>query len=203
MPDAGSPASDDKAWVTIQTALDANELLQLSRDPERLFRVNPFWKFITLEHNAPTQFRLCVDNQANGQQWETDASVMELPDGCRVEFAQGLKTSTTFRIVATPEGKTQLVITDDYSGAPAAERQARLNEVDNSLLPWGQALQRYLRSYKRWDWLPVWRWYERRLWRPATPSARRIMGMLIWATVAELAIFIALVAVFMSRTPIL
>lgn len=201
MPDAALSANDDKAWVAIDTPLAADELLFLCRDPERLFRINPFWIFKTVEYSTNEMLRLCIDNQANGQSWETEARIIGLPDGCRVEFGQGLKKSTTLRVLTTGSGVARLEITDDYSGSPPEVVQEHLKEVDNSLLPWGQALYRYLRSYKRWRWFPLWRWYERRLWRPATPSARRIMGMLVWATVAELVIFMALVALYLSVEP--
>ena len=193
MHEADLTANDDRAWVTVKTGLETDALLKLCHDPERLFRVNPYWIFKNIEYITPQCLRLSIDNQANGQLWETDAQVTTLPDGCRIDYWRGLKTSTTLRVVTEPDGTAQLQITEDYTGQPEDVRKQRLNEVDNSLLPWGQALYRSLRSYKRWSWFPLWRWYEKRLWRPATPSARRIMGMLVWVTVAELVIFIALV----------
>jgi hypothetical protein len=47
----------------------------------------------------------------------------------------------------------------------------------------------------RWSGLPPWRWFMERLWLRLKPQSRRLLRMLGWITVAELALFGLLVAI--------
>jgi hypothetical protein len=128
------------------------------------------------------------------------------PDGLRIAYAAGLKTATEFRVEqpaadSRPGGTgagqgAVLVVTDDYSGTPEAERQTRGGEIDKSLVWWGHDLHRYLRHWARWSRFGPWRWYMHRVWQPMKPKARRITFMLIAITMFELVAGILLIAVF-------
>ncbi|MCK4866804.1 MAG: hypothetical protein KAT39_02050 [Alphaproteobacteria bacterium] len=197
---AGDPTetedSQDAAWVTIETPLTADALLAFCReDIERLFRINSLLKFEEWHHGAENEHRVRLLNSVTGKELETGLHVEPLSDGLRVTYDTGLKTATTFRVEAT-EGSAQLVVTDDYSGTPAAERQARTDEVDQSLIQWGHDLHRYLAMWNRWSRYGLWRWYMNRVWKPMTPLGRRVVFLLIVITAMEFAVFLMVLAIF-------
>ncbi len=140
MASAGSENENgtDAAWVTIETPLSADALLAFCReDVERLFRINSLLRFDEWRQVAENEHHIRLRNLVNDKELETGLHVAPLADGLRVSYDSGLKTGTAFRVEAA-EGGARLVVTDDYSGTPAAERQARTNEVDQSLVQWGQ-----------------------------------------------------------------
>jgi len=111
-------------------------------------------------------------------------------------FERGLlKTLTEVRIIEGPNGTAKLVVTDDYSGTPEKERRRRMDEVDVSFMPWGRATWRYLRNWKRWSWLPGWKWYMGRYWLNMKPAARRISFILLvlFAMETVLVLFVLLI----------
>lgn len=108
-----------------------------------------------------------------------------------LDYDEGIKAFTRFLVEPDGEG-TRLWIVEDYGRLSEEERRARMDEVDRSLTRWGQDLYRYLRSWSRWSHFASWRWYMERVWRPMKPLARRIVRLLIWATVAELLFFLGL-----------
>jgi len=185
---------DDAAWVGVITALTSGQLLALLDDPERLLRVNSQWVFDTWEHFEDNRFRLRIRNSSNGRMWETNGVLTRLADGLRLDYAEGIKASTRF-IVEPAENGARLWVVEDYGRLPEAERRARVDEVDRSLPRWGQDLYRYLRGWARWSRFPPWRWYVERVWRPMKPLARRVVRLLVWATVAEFVFFVGLVLV--------
>ena len=85
---------------------------------------------------VPDEVRFRIDNQSNGQVWETAARVTRLPDGLRLDYADGIKASTLFRVEPADAGSL-LWIVDDYGRLTEAEREARVAEVDRSLTAWG------------------------------------------------------------------
>lgn len=191
---APADAGDDAAWVMVPTALAQDKLLRLLEDPERLLRVNPRWIFETWEYDTAGVFRLRVRDSVDGRNWDTEGQVERCADGLRLRYREGLKASTRFRVEADGTG-SRLWVIDDYGRLPASEREDRLDEVDRSLPAWGEALGRYLAAWRRWGrWAP-WRWYMERVWRRMTPLARRIVRLLIWVSVFELAVFLLLVGV--------
>jgi hypothetical protein len=197
---AGDPSEtedgQDAAWVTIETPLSADALLAFCReDVERLFRINSLLKFEEWHHGAENEHRVRLLNSVYGKELETGLHVEQLADGLRVTYDNGLKTATTFRVEAT-EGGAQLIVTDDYSGTPAGERQARTDEVDRSLVQWGHDLHRYLARWNRWSRYAPWRWYMARVWQPMTPLARRVVFLLIVITAMEFAVFLMVLAIF-------
>lgn len=186
----------DAAWVTIETPLTADALLAFCReDVERLFRINSMLRFEKWRRNKENEHHVHLRNLANERELETSLHVQMLKDGLRVDYDKGLKTATIFRVEAA-EGGARLVVTDDYSGTPIEEREARTDEVDPSLIQWGHDLHRYLARWHRWSRLPPWRWYMTRFWQPMTPLARRVVFLLIVITAVEFAVFLGVLAIF-------
>ena len=183
---------EDAAWVAVSTRLPPSDVLSLLEDPERLLRVNSQWIFETWERPTLDRFRLRIENQSNDRTWETSGTIHFLPDGLRLDYDEGIKAFTRFLVEPAGEG-VRLWIVEDYGRLSQAERSARTDEVDRSLTRWGQDIYLYLRSWARWSRFAPWRWYMERVWRPMKPLARRIVRLLIWATVAELLLFLGLV----------
>lgn len=199
MPESRPPgAGEDSAWVSVASNLPPDALLALLQDPQRLMRVNPLWVFESWDRHGPDQVCFRIDNQSNGQVWETAAQVVRLPDGLRLDYTEGVKASTLFRVEPTDAG-SMLWVVDDYSRLPEAERQARVAEVDRSLPQWGQALYRHLRAWSRWAGFAPWRWYVERHWLRMKPLSRRIVRLLFWVSVAELALFALLIAILVAE----
>ena len=181
-------AREDAAWVRIPTALSRAELIEFCEDVERLLRINSHYEFQEWRPEGPNRFFVRARNLGNGSMIETALRVIPRPDGIRVVYESGLKTSTDFHVEAadmngqpgsSPAVGAVLVVTDDYSGTTEDERTARGAEVDTSLVSWGNDLQRYLRHWQRWSAFGAWRWYMRHIWQPMKPSARRISFILI------------------------
>lgn len=192
-------ASSDAAWVSLQTSLPSAALLELCRDIEAIFRVNPYYYFKSWGKTSPSSYTLEFENQSNQMNNSVSIEVSAAtPEGFTVSYDQGIKKRTVFSIEPTMPG-SKLTITDDYESVPEAERAQRLLEVDRSLQPWGEALQLYFLRRKRWSWLPGWRWYIRRVWIPMKPSARRIVWMLYLITAAEFAFFVLVVLVWWNE----
>ena len=185
---------EDAAWIAVPTELPTDRLAWLVADPERMLRVNPCWVFESWSRPAQDRFSLRVRDTVHERTWAAEGYIEPLDDGLRLHYDEGLKASTRFRVESGAEG-TRLWVIDDYGRLSAEEREARLDEVDRSLPAWGGALERYLAGWQRWGKYRLWRWYTERVWRPMTPLARRVVRLLIWATVIEFAVFVLLVAV--------
>jgi len=197
--DASEAEENDAAWVVVETGLEAEELFGFCQDVERLFRINPAYVFRRWEDLGGGIVRWAALNESNDREIDTRFSVERLPHGLAVTYASGLKTRTTFRVEpggGPGGGGAKLVVTDDYSGTPEAEREARVDEVDTSLNSWGYGLHKYLRQWRRWSGLAPWRWYMRRVWQPMRPMARRIVFLLIVITALEFIGFLLVFAIF-------
>ena len=195
------PADEDKrdqAWVRIKTELAPVELLAfVQEDPERLLRINSMYEFLAWQGAGRDAYVLRLRNHANGRILETTMGAERAPDGLVLRYGGGLKAATIFRVEPRSDGAgADLIVTDDYSHVPEAERAARMAEVDSSLNWWGQDLYRYFRHWRRWSWLPGWRWYMERVWKPMKPTARRVVYILYVVTVVEIIAVIAAVAIF-------
>lgn len=184
-PDTAPQGDDDRAWVSIETPLSPADLgAFIADDLERLYRINPLLVVEAFERVAPGRFRARWSNLSNGTDLDTELRVEPASDGIDIHYARGLKRVTRVRVGANG-ATSRLIVTDDYSGHSQAERQARLAEVDRSLNAWGRALYDYLNRWARWRWLPPWRWYMRRVWQPMTPSARRIVFLILAISIFE------------------
>ncbi len=191
-------ASEDSAWVAVDTALAAPVLRDIIDDPERPLRVNSGWIFEHWEWLNPARVRLRIRNGASGQVLDTDAEIARAPDGVRLVYADGLKAWTQLRVEDLGAG-SRLWIVEDYSRLPEAEREQRKDEVDTTLPAWGRDLQRYLAAWARYGRFALWRWYMERVWRPMKPLARRIVRLVFWVSVAELAVFLLLIGVLVAE----
>jgi hypothetical protein len=187
---------DDSAWMTIETPFDGASLRSFLDDVERLYRINPMLEFDEWRQDEENHFWLSAKNLSNGKQLETFLTVDRTADGLMVHYSDGLRRSTYFRIEDRPDGNANLVVTDDYSGASIEEREARIDEVDKSLVQWGRALHQYLHRWKRWSRVPGWQFYMRRIWQPMKPMARRIAFILIVLTTAEFVVFLLFFIIF-------
>lgn len=187
---------DDAAWMTIETPFERASLRLFLDDVERLYRINPMLEFDEWRQDDENRFRLSAKNLSNGRRLETFLTVDRTEDGLMVRYSDGLRRSTSFRIKDRPDGNANLIVTDDYSGTPIEEREARINEVDKSLVQWAQALHQYLHRWKRWSRVPGWQFYMRRIWQPMKPMARRITFILIVLTAAEFVLFLLFFIIF-------
>jgi len=187
----------DAAWVTVPMPQSADELARRCRDVEALFRINPYLYFSVWRQTGPSSYHAEFENQSNRQKVAVDFEVTAGPgSGFTVHYASGLKKRTVFAVESTVSG-SRLTITDDYEGMSAEERAARAAEVDKSLHAWGVALRAYFLRFKRWSWLPGWRWYIRRVWVPMKPSARRIVWLLYLITVVEFFFFLFVLLIYL------
>jgi hypothetical protein len=188
--------NEDAAWVTIDTPFDRTELRLFLEDVERLYRINPMLVFDQWQKTADQQYQLKAKNLSNNQILETTLDVEPGTDGIIVNYQNGLRSATSFRIEEQDDGSVKLVVTDDYSGVSLSDREARIDEVDKSLVTWGGHLHRYLYLWKRWSWLPGWQFYMRKVWQPMKPMARRITQILLMITLAEFVLFLLVFTVF-------
>ena len=194
---------EDAAWVRIATGLSPAALTMFCQDVERLLRINSMYEFQEWRPEGENRFFMRARNLGNERTIATPIRVLRRPDGLRIVYEAGLKTATEFRVEPPPgteeRGTTAgavLIVTDDYSGMPEAERRARAEEIDQSLVAWGHDLHRYLRYWVRWSGFAPWRWYMRRVWQPMKPTARRITFILIAITVFEFLMGALAIAVF-------
>ncbi|MBI2236128.1 MAG: hypothetical protein HYU60_04110 [Magnetospirillum sp.] len=190
----GEGLEADRAWVAVDTPLPPAELLALTAGPERLFRVNPLIEYREWTILDGGRLRLAGRNHANGRDFDVEAVTEPLPHGLRLRFADGLKQSTALTVEESAAG-ARLMVVDDYRPLPVHEREARLAEVDSSLLPWGQALHPFLARWHRWRHVPGWRWLMD-WWLTMTPSSRRICRLVAWVTLGEFVVFLFVAAIW-------
>jgi hypothetical protein len=189
--------SQDVAWVAVPARQSPRELAALLRDVEALFRLNPYYIFAHWRRIGPASHQVKFDNESNQQQVEVEFDVSSGPgEGLTVTYRQGLKRRTFFTTERFEQG-SRLIVTDDYEGLPAAEREARLAEVDKSLAAWGEALRVYFARLRRWSWVPGWRWYLRRIWIPMKPSARRVVWLVWLISVVEFFFFLFVLLIYL------
>jgi hypothetical protein len=183
----------DRAWVRIATRRSPAELIAFCQGAERLLRINSMYEFERWRPEGDSRFFMQGRNLSTGRDFAMQIQVEPRADGLRIAYATGLKTATEFRVESkgpdddvTEPGGAVLIITDDYSGRSEAERLARADEIDKSLVWWGHDLHRYLKHWVRWSRFRPWRWYMQRVWQPMKPKARRITFVLIAITAFEL-----------------
>ncbi|HJL66338.1 MAG: hypothetical protein CL388_02065 [Acidiferrobacteraceae bacterium] len=196
MSESSVPDNEDSAWVSIDTPFNTKELRAFLDDIERLYRINSMLVFDSWQLINDKEFSFKLKNLSNGRLLESALSIDSSDDGIKVSYQQGLRTSTSFHVEPKDDGNSRLIVTDDYSGTPASEREQRIDEVDKSLVNWGNDLHGYLHRWKRWSWVPGWPWYMRKIWQPMKPMARRITYILYVVTVAEMILFLLVFTVF-------
>lgn len=184
----------DAAWVVLDTPLPAAELAAFCRQTEKLYRINPFLEIRAWQPSGDGRFRALLLNHSNDQQVDIDAWVStESEHTWRIDFAAGAKRSTRFAIEPLPSG-SRLTITDEYRVDGGAVPTTA--EIDRSLHAWGVAIKTYIERDRRWGWLPLYRFYMRRVWVPMTPAARRIMFLVLVIAVADIALVALGIAVY-------
>jgi hypothetical protein len=181
--------TEDAAWASVNTPLKLEELIAFSQDIERLFRINPMLEFSQWENLGDNQYRMAVKNTSHETPFdlETELRVETQAESITIHYSNGLKKKTVLKFEPSVQG-SKLTIIDDYAGLSEAERQNRLGEVDKSLTNWAEYLQRFIITWQRWSRFAPWRWYMRRIWQPMKPMGRRITYILLWITVAEIAL---------------
>jgi hypothetical protein len=185
--------ADDAAWVNVPTSLAPEALGAFCADLERLFRLNPYLEFHQWQPLGQDRYRTELTNHSNARRVVLEMHVeRQSVLAFRVDYASGVKKSTSFQIRQQPGGSS-LVITDDYSERPEGSAAGREAEVDRSLHAWGVALHDFLAAERRWGWLPLWHIAVRRLWLPMTPSGRRITRLLLLIAAAELLLIVVAV----------
>lgn len=192
--------TEDSAWASVNTPLDVESLIFFCRDIERLFRINPMLEFIEWKAIGDGRYFFSGRNisQEEAFEFEFEFQVKELVDGLRIDYSQGVKTSTILKIEASEKG-SKLTITDSYEGISEEERKSRLGEVDKSLITWAHYLQSFTVSWKRWSRFGWWRWYMRRVWQPMKPAGRRITYMLLWISLVEVTLILLGTAIYWSE----
>lgn len=190
------PDQRDAAWCSVPCSLDIDDLKTFCMDIERLLRINPMYEFSDWQTLADNRYRFIGKNLSNDRDIDVTITVETSDAGIDLVYGAGLKQRTELRFKPSPAG-SELHITECYTqDLTDAEREARIGEVDHSLVPWAKDLQEYLLSWKRWRWCAPWRWYMRRVWQPMKPTARRITYMLIWISIAEIVAFLLIFLVF-------
>jgi len=190
--------SNDAAWVSFKTPLSKGDLIAFCQDIYRLLRINPYLEFNNWKQLSNNRYSIDALNTSTipAIPMNLDIEVKSLDDGIRMVYSQGIKASTTFKVKQETD-HASLTIIDSYDSVIASEREQRLDEVDKSLVKWGEDIQDYLVRWNRWSRISVWRWYMKHVWQPMKPSARRITYMLLWITLAEISLIILGATIYM------
>lgn len=194
--DSPTPSDADRARAETLLPLDAESLFAFVGDVERLIRLNPHLEIETWQ-NLPGGFRLAALNEMSGLRVDTAAQIEHAADmrSIAIRYQTGLKRATTIMVEPDPDGAgSRLVVLEDYPVIESAE-DPRLAEVDRSLVPWVAAIRRHLLARVRWSRLPGWHWWNERFMPGMPPRHRRIVRMIVWASVFEFVIFLMLIAV--------
>jgi hypothetical protein len=186
---ASKLSTEDAAWAAVNTPLSVDELKTFCLDIERLFRINPMLEFKRFKSLGENRYAMNGRNISQDGSFDFDVSfrVSELDDGLRIDYDNGIKSSTVVSVEAALTG-SKLTITDYYEGLPVKDREKHLDQVDRSLIRWAEYLQQFLVSWRRWSGWSLWRWYMRRVWQPMKPMGRRITYILLWVSAAEIAL---------------
>ncbi|MFN7085285.1 MAG: hypothetical protein ACK4N4_01505 [Burkholderiales bacterium] len=190
---ASPPA--DAAWVVIDTPLAPQALAVFCRDLERLYRINPYLEFHAWTRIGNGSVHAVFRNLSNRREYDVKMRVeYRSVFDFTVYYDHGIRRSTRFEIEAALGG-SRLGITDDYtSTAPGTAPDP--DQADKSLRAWGVALKTYLERENRWGKSAIWRWYMRRVWLPMRPAARRIAFVITMVTLAEIALFALVMAIY-------
>ena len=191
---------EDAAWASIETNMTVEELTEFCTDIERLFRINPmlefkYWNAVGDDKYATSGRNISQETPFN---FEFELTVSPRPDGCVIEYDNGIKSSTELKIEKSDNG-SKLTITDRYERLPTEERENYLHEVDKSLVTWANYLQRFIMMWQRWSKFKWWRWYMRRIWQPMKPTARRITYMILWISLVEVALILLGVGIWFAE----
>jgi hypothetical protein len=198
-------SGEDSAWISVDLPFPSGEIYEFLQKLDRLFRLNPYLEIKSWQEDASgrlfhgKQFRVEVLNEMNGLQQSMTVSVSDVQQDVsfRLNYDRGLKQATVFTVQKLGPALSRLVVKELYPAEMnSAEREARLNEVDRSLVPWGAAIHSYFSRRKRWGWLPFFSWLQDKFWLGMTPRHRRIARMIIWTTVLEFVVFLFVFVIY-------
>jgi len=191
---------EDSAWAAVNTPLSVEHLTRFCGDVERLFRINPMLDFQSFKSLGDNRYAMSGQNLSQEPPFEFDVSfkVAKLTDGLKIDYEDGIKSSTTVKIEPSEFG-SKITLTDVYERLTVEQREQRMGEVDKSLNTWANYLQRFLVMWKRWYRIPPWRWYMHYVWQPMKPMGRRITYILLWVSVAEIALVSLGVAIWFAE----
>jgi len=199
---------EDFALISVELPLSTGELYAFIQNTERLFRLNPHLEIKSWQEESPgkifagKQIRVDCTNEMNGLTQSLTVSVSDVqPEvSYTLNYDSGLKKATIFTVQSVGSASSKLVVKELYSDEiSAAEKEKRLNEVDNSLLPWGAGIHSYFKRKARWRWLPFHSWLQNSVWLGMTPRHRRISRLIIWITVLEFVVFTFVFAIYWSE----
>ena len=187
-----SAAADETnaAWVEAEIPLPPAALLEFLADLERLWRLNPCLA-IESWRDASDGVTLSAANEANGRRSDVRLRREALPDGFRVAYDTGLKQSSEFTVAARGAGSLLRVV-ERYAPVDGPD-DPRAAESDTSLVPWIAALRRHLVARSRRGRIPGWHWWHEGFMLSMPPRQRRIVRLILWVTVIEFVVFVALI----------
>jgi hypothetical protein len=193
-------SEDDAAWVKLAAPVAPADLQEFLQDIELVLRVNPRIEFTSLTRMPAGLLHLVGHNDSNNQSFDITAEFAASTDGNGfvMRYQTGIKRETRFEIAPDAHGAV-LTITEIYDTPGEEERARRLTEVDRSLVPWAAALRAHLLRKARWGNLPGYTWLVERFWLGMPPRQRRVARMIIWATLLEFVVFLAVLAFYTAN----
>lgn len=198
-------SEEDAAWISVDLPLPPGELFASLQDVERLFRLNPYLEILSWREPVPgplspgKRFQVESANELNGLRQNRTLIVADSAPGSgfTLRYDSGLKQSTVISVRELAPGFSRLTIKDCYpNGSEGLMSEARLNEVDKSLVPWGDAIRRYYVRRNTWGWLPWHGYFQDRCWYKMPPRQRRIARLIIWVSVLEFVIFLFVFCIY-------
>lgn len=196
--------SDNSAWASVPLPLPARQLSEFLADFERLFRLNPHLEIEAWRREsgpaAVTIHKLTALNQLNGCRGAVSIRVVPIEEGSgyRLEYDCGLKRATELRVEA--QGRGSLLTVTEYYHPLADESDERFKQVDRSLVPWVAAIRGHLRGIARFGGVPGYRWWSERVMLGMPPRQRRLVRMIVWASVLEFVVFLFVALIFWLET---
>lgn len=191
---------DNSAWASVPLPLPARQLSEFLADFERLFRLNPHLEIEAWRqepgHAEVTIHKLTALNQLNGCRGVVSMRAVPIEEGSgyRLVYDRGLKRATELRVEARGRGSL-LTVTEYYHPLPD-ETDERFKQVDRSLVPWIAAIRGHLRGIARFGGVPGYRWWSERVMLGMPPKQRRLVRMIVWASVLEFGVFLFVALIF-------
>ena len=194
------PREDNSTWVTLEISAAPVNLFEFLKNSERLFRLNPYLDIKKWEEGATaSRIHLEALNEMNGVRYDVMIDVESIQPNNRLllRYNQGLKDALEITLqAASDSNKSLLTLREHYHQTTPEQRQRQLQEIDHSLIPWGNAIRLYVRGMQRWAWFWPYRWYREKFWLGMRPMQRRIARMLLWVTLLEFVIFLFIFTIY-------
>lgn len=205
MHQTAAQAGEDAAWISVELPLSQRDAYAFIQQTELLFRLNPHLEIKSWQEDTPgkiypgKQIYLDALNEMNGMMQTMTLSVSDVqPElSYSLSYDRGLKQATVFTVEGITPASCRLTVKERYPAEiSVAEREARLNEVDKSLVPWGAAIHGYFIRRARWGWLPFYNRFQDSFWLGMVPRHRRIARLLIWITALEFVVFLFVFVIY-------